>query len=174
MLANGREEACRHRSLGNRPPPAAPGKQFYLGLDKDMDRKGRPQPPVNPATGARAKPSHEVDGITELDGFMALLKEIDEAAAAQGVPASGATAEFAPGQYEINLKHEDDAIRAGDHAVMLRHLIGAISRKHNLLASFTAKPFVDQTGNGTHAAPLFGDGREGQQHSSTTAPKTVP
>ena len=122
--------------------------EFYL-LDKDMDRKGRPQPPINPATGAR-ETAHEVYGITELDGFMGLLKDIDEAAAAQGVPASGATAEFAPGQYEINLKHEDDVVRAGDHAVMLRHLIGTIARKHNFLASFMAKPFVDQTGNGMH------------------------
>ena len=122
--------------------------EFYL-LDKDMDRKGRPQPPVNPATGVR-ETAHEVYGITELDGFMGLLKDIDEAAAAQGVPASGATAEFAPGQYEINLKHEDDAVRAGDHAVMLRHLIGALARKHSFLASFMAKPFVDQTGNGMH------------------------
>src|SRR5690554_3625944 len=122
--------------------------EFYL-LDKDMDRKGRPQPPINPATGAR-ETAHEVYGITELDGFMGLLKDIDEAAAAQGVPASGATAEFAPGQYEINLKHEDDVVRAGDHAVMLRHLIGALARKHNFLASFMAKPFVEQTGNGMH------------------------
>ena len=122
--------------------------EFYL-LDKDMDRKGRPQPPVNPATGVR-ETAHEVYGITELDGFMGLLKDIDEAAAAHGVPASGATAEFAPGQYEINLKHEDDAVRAGDHAVMLRHLIGALARKHSFLASFMAKPFVDQTGNGMH------------------------
>lgn len=48
--------------------------EFYL-LDKDMDRKGRPQPPINPATGAR-ETAHEVYGITELDGFMGLLKEI--------------------------------------------------------------------------------------------------
>jgi glutamine synthetase len=66
------------------------------------------------------------------------------------VPASGATAEFAPGQYEINLKHEDDVVLAGDHAIMLRHLIGTVSRKHNFLASFMAKPFVNQTGNGMH------------------------
>lgn len=129
-------------------PIAACEFEFYI-LDKDLDRKGRPQAPINPATGLR-ETANEVYGITELDGFMGLLKEIDEAAAAQGVPASGATAEFAPGQYEINLKHEDDVVRAGDHAIMLRHLIGAIARKHNFLASFMAKPFVDQTGNGLH------------------------
>ncbi|MDO8838467.1 MAG: glutamine synthetase family protein [Parvibaculum sp.] len=122
--------------------------EFYI-LDKDLDRKGRPQAPINPATGYR-ETANEVYGITELDGFMGLLKDIDEAAAAQGVPASGATAEFAPGQYEINLKHEDDVLRAGDHAIMLRHLVGAIARRHNFTSSFMAKPFVDQTGNGLH------------------------
>lgn len=122
--------------------------EFYV-LDKDRDRKGLPQPPVNPATGLR-ETANEVYGITELDGFMALLKDIDEAAAAQGVPASGATAEYAPGQYEINLNHEEDVMAAADHAVMLRHIIGAITRKHNFIASFMAKPFVGQTGNGLH------------------------
>ncbi|MBI1261442.1 MAG: glutamine synthetase [Rhizobiales bacterium] len=133
--------------------------EFYV-LDKDRDRKGLPQPPVNPATGLR-ETANEVYGITELDGFMALLKDIDEAAAAQGVPASGATAEYAPGQYEINLNHENDVLAAGDHAVMLRHIIGAITRKHNFIASFMAKPFVGLTGNGlhVHTSVLDKDGR---------------
>lgn len=122
--------------------------EFYV-LDRDRDRRGLPQPPINPATGQR-ETANEVYGITELDGFMSLLKDIDEAAAAQGVPASGATAEYAPGQYEINLNHEDDVLLAGDHAIMLRHLIGAIARKHNFIASFMAKPFVGQAGNGLH------------------------
>ena len=122
--------------------------EFYV-LDRDRDRKNLPQAPINPATGVR-ETANEVYGITELDGFMGLLKEIDEAAAAQNVPASGATAEFAPGQYEINLNHENDVLLAGDHAIMLRHLIGAITRKHNFVASFMAKPFANQTGNGLH------------------------
>tara|TARA_R110000868_G_scaffold12110_2_gene58669 strand:- start:1381 stop:2772 length:1392 start_codon:yes stop_codon:yes gene_type:complete len=122
--------------------------EFYV-LDRERDRKNLPQAPINPATGVR-ETANEVYGITELDGFMGLLKEIDEAAAEQGVPASGATAEFAPGQYEINLNHENDVLLAGDHAVMLRHLIGAITRKHNFVASFMAKPFANQTGNGLH------------------------
>lgn len=133
--------------------------EFYV-LDKDRDRKGLPQPPINPATGLR-ETANEVYGITELDGFMALLKDIDEAAAEQGVPASGATAEYAPGQYEINLNHEDDVLAAGDHAIMLRHIIGAITRKHNFIASFMAKPFVGLTGNGlhVHTSVLDKDGR---------------
>src|SRR5690606_29097645 len=113
------------------------------------DPRGRPMPPINPATGVR-ETANEVYGIAELDGFMTLLKDIDAAAKAQRVPASGATAEYAPGQYEINLKHEADVVTAGDHAIMLRHLIGAVARNHNFTASFMAKPFVEQAGNGLH------------------------
>ena len=122
--------------------------EFYL-LDPLADEKGRPRPPINPATGER-ETANEVYGIAELDGFMDFLRDIDDSAEAQGVPASGATAEFAPGQYEINLKHERDALAAADHAVMLRHLIGAVARAHKFYASFMAKPFEDQTGNGMH------------------------
>lgn len=122
--------------------------EFYV-LDSQRDAKGRPQAPINPATGER-ETANEVYGITELDGFMALLTNIDEAAEAQGVPASGATAEYAPGQYEINLKHETDVLRACDHAVMLRHLVSAVTRKHGFISSFMAKPFANQTGNGLH------------------------
>lgn len=133
--------------------------EFYI-LDRHRDAQNRPQPPINPATGVR-ETANEVYGIAELDGFMELLKDIDEAAQEQSVPASGATAEFAPGQYEINLKHEDNVFAAADHAIMLRHLIGAVARKHNFTASFMAKPFADQAGNGlhVHCSVLDKDGR---------------
>ena len=129
-------------------PVAAAEFEFYL-LDQARDEQGFPQPPINPATGERES-ANEVYGISELDGFADLLTEIDEAARAQGIPASGATAEFAPGQYEINLHHVDSVLKAGDDAVMLRHLIWLIARKHGFLASFMAKPYMDQAGNGMH------------------------
>jgi len=122
--------------------------EFYI-LDRHRNAQNLPQPPVNPATGVR-ETANEVYGIAELDGFMELLKDVDAAAKKQNVPASGATAEFAPGQYEINLKHEDDIFAAADHAVMLRHLIDAVARTHNFTASFMAKPYADQAGNGLH------------------------
>ena len=133
--------------------------EFYV-LDRERDRKGLPQAPINPATGQR-ETANEVYGITELDGFMALLKDIDEASAEQGVPASGATAEFAPGQYEINLNHEHDAVRAGDHAIMLRHLIGAITRKHKLHRELHGEALC-RTDRQRASRPLLSARREGQ------------
>ena len=66
------------------------------------------------------------------------------------MPANIATAEFAPGQYEINLHHVDDAIAAADHAALLRHIIRSVAQRHGVEASFMPKPFLEQTGNGMH------------------------
>lgn len=140
-------------------PVVAAEFEFYL-LDPQPGEEGEPLPPINPATGEREY-GNELYGITELDGFSALLKDIDEFAIEQNVPATAATAEFAPGQYEINLRHESDVLAAADHAVMLRHLISAAARKHGFRASFMAKPYADQTGNGCHmhVSLLDKDGR---------------
>jgi len=59
-------------------------------------------------------------------------------------------ADYAPGQFEINLKHRDDAVAACDDAVMLKRAIKSIAERQGMLASFMAKPFVDQAGSGMH------------------------
>lgn len=142
-----RQVLARFEEKGWHPVVAAEF-EFYL-LDTQMDEDGCPQPPINPATGEREF-ANELYGILELDGFGALLNDISDYADIQGVPATAATAEFAPGQYEINLRHEKDPLAAADHAVMLRHLIMAAARRHGFYASFMAKPYMDQTGNGCH------------------------
>jgi glutamine synthetase len=133
--------------------------EFYL-LDPVSDERGRPRPPLNPATGER-ETSNQVYGLSELDGYTELLRDIGGFAEAMQVPASAAVAEFAPGQYEINLTHGPDPLRAGDHGVLLRYLISAAAKAHGHRASFMAKPFLDQTGNGCHihASVLDGEGR---------------
>ncbi|MBP7309514.1 MAG: hypothetical protein KA959_09350, partial [Polaromonas sp.] len=49
-----------------------------------------------------------------------------------------------------NLKHRDDAVGACDDAILLKRVIKSVAEKQNLLASFMAKPFVEQAGSGTH------------------------
>ncbi len=140
-------------------PVSAVEFEFYL-LDPKPDAKGRPQPPINPSTGNREK-SNQVYGLTELDGFGDLLRDIGTYATGLGVPASAAVAEFAPGQYEINLKHGPEPLRSADQGILLRYLIGAAAREHGLRASFMAKPYLNQVGNGchVHTSLLDVDGR---------------
>ena len=122
--------------------------EFYL-LDQERDAAGLPQPPISPATGRR-EASLQVYGIQEIDGFAAFLRDVEAAGEVQKVPANIATAEFAPGQYEINLHHVDDAMAAADHAALLRHIIKSVAQRHGIEASFMPKPFLEQTGNGMH------------------------
>ncbi len=139
-------------------PVSAVEFEFYL-LDQKPDPDGRPLAPINPSTGDRER-SNQVYGLSELDGFSDLLRDISVFAADLSVPASAAVAEFAPGQYEINLKHGPDPLRSADHGILLRYLIGAAARAHGFRASFMAKPYVDQVGNGCHIHTSLLDGDE--------------
>src|SRR3546814_16645293 len=58
--------------------------------------------------------------------------------------------EFAPGQFEITLRHKPDALRACDDAIMYKRLVKAIAQAHGLEATFMAKPFAQQAGSGMH------------------------
>ena len=139
--------AAKFAETGLRPVMAFE-LEFYL-LDRARDAQGRPQAPVLPSTGERDA-STQVYSIELLDDFAAFFGEVEDAAAVQQVPASVATAEFAPGQYEINLRHVDDPLAAADHCALLRNIVRRVAGRHGLEATFMSKPFADRTGNGTH------------------------
>jgi glutamine synthetase len=88
-----------------------------------------------------------MDDLEAKDAFFATL---DGFAEAQGLPAKGAVAEYAPGQFEVNLGHVSPALTAADHAFMLKRAVKAAARAHDLSATFMAKPFADQAANGLH------------------------
>lgn len=88
-----------------------------------------------------------LDDLALIDPFLA---DVDRACHEQNLPAGTALAEYAPGQFEINLNHVDNAVLACDHAVLLKRVIKAVARQHELAASFMAKPFADFAGCGLH------------------------
>lgn len=137
----------RLRTMGLRPVVAFELEFYLFAPERASD--GRPQPPLAPQSTERER-STQVYGLRELDAFGAFLEDVAEACRAQRLPASVATKEYAPGQFEINLYHVDDALRAADHCALLRHLVRGVARRHGLLASFMAKPSEHHTGNGMH------------------------
>ena len=78
-----------------------------------------------------------------LDGFAAMFADVEEAGRIQNVPASVATSEFAPGQYEINLRHVSDPLMAADHCALLRNLVQRVAMRHGMEATFMEKPTWD-------------------------------
>ena len=132
---------AQFKSLGLKPVVAFE-LEFYL-LDKNRDEYGKPVP----AGGANKT---HVYGIPDLDLFGRLFDDINKNCKMQNIPATTASSEFAAGQYEINLKHTDDLLKAADDAAMLRRIIKETSERHGYEATFMAKPFLEETGNGMH------------------------
>ncbi|GGA76075.1 glutamine synthetase [Arenimonas soli] len=129
-------------------PVVAVELEFYL-LDAALDAQGRPQVARNPATGERNH-STQVYYIQDLDDYRGFTDDVSAACQAQGIPADTAVAEYAPGQFEINLRHRADALQACDDALMLKRAVKAVAAKRGLMASFMAKPFAGQAGSGAH------------------------
>ena len=129
-------------------PVVAVEMEFFL-IDRERVGYGAPQPPLSPVTGTRAY-STQVYGMSELEEYSGFLEDIGAACKAQGIPADTAVAEYAPGQYEVNLHHETDALSACANAILLKRVIKAIALKHGMEATFMAKPYDDQAGSGTH------------------------
>ena len=129
-------------------PVVAVELEFYL-FDAHLDADGKPRTPVNPVTGRRSS-STQVYYMEDLNDYRGFTDAVSAACKAQGIPADTAVAEYAPGQFEINLKHRDDALLACDDAVMLKRAIKAVAQQQGVQASFMAKPFAEQAGNGLH------------------------
>ncbi|MFL6689850.1 MAG: glutamine synthetase family protein [Alphaproteobacteria bacterium] len=129
-------------------PVCALELEFYL-VDRARLPDGAPQPPLDPRTGARESTA-SVYGVDDLDRFQAFLSALDEAAERTGLPVSATSKEYAPGQFEANLKHQSEARLAADHAVLLQQIVKAAARANVLDATFMAKPYADRAGSGLH------------------------
>lgn len=144
--------------------------EFYL-FDRECDAEGRPLVPPSARFGRRPRTievySH--DRLAEEGGF---LEQAVCFAEALGLGIVAVDAEFAPGQFEINLSHTDDAVRAADHALLLKRCVRAAAAAAGRRASFMAKPFEDRSGSGMHVhvslydaagRNLFGETEKGEE-----------
>ena len=121
--------------------------EFYLldGKAKEPTQRASQVPGLG-----RPQPGPQVYHPDDLWDVEQFLNDLYDYCDAQGIPADTATSEFAPAQFEINLKHVDDPVLACDHAVLLKRAIKATALKHGLVACFMAKPFAEDAGSGLH------------------------
>jgi len=129
-------------------PCVAPELEFFL-IDKERSAEGNIQPPRSPKTGER-EANVQVYGIQELDHYSDFVNDVMKWSKALNVPADTAIAEYAPGQFEINLKHSTDVVATCDQSLMLKRIVKAAAESHGFEATFMAKPFIEHAGNGMH------------------------
>jgi len=108
-----------------------------------------PTPPTSKRNKRQAEGT-QVYGMSELDDFYDFLEEINKFCIVQNIPASTASSEFAPGQFEINLNSTTDLLKAADDSVLLRRLVKETAIKHGYEATFLSKPYLNEAGSGMH------------------------
>lgn len=126
-------------------PVCAMELEFFL-----IDDSGKSlQVPPSPRSGKRRKAA-EILSIRALDAFDTFFTDLYDACEAMDIPADTAISEAGLGQFEINLMHCDDALRAADDAWLFKMLVKGLARRHGFAASFMAKPYPEYSGNGLH------------------------
>lgn len=135
---------ARYKALGL-TPVAATEMEFYL-----IDDSGREiKQPRSPLSGKR-RPGAEILSLRALDAFDDFFNDLYDACEVMDIPAEAAISEAGTGQFEVNLEHVPNALKAADDAWLFKMLVRGIARNHGMAASFMAKPYDDYAGNGLH------------------------
>lgn len=137
----------RYRRLGL-TPVVATELEFYL-MAADWQEARVPLPPA--ALTYRGEPNgfqlYDMDAVDLLGDYLETLRAY---ARAQGLPADATTAEFGPGQFEVNLLHRADALAAADDCIGLKRIAAQAARQHGLKSTCMAKPYTEHAGSGLH------------------------
>lgn len=126
-------------------PVVATELEFFL-ID---DSGGQLRVPPSPRSGKR-RTGAETLSLRALDAFDRFFTALYEACEAMDIPADTAISEAAPGQFEINLMHQPDPLKAADDAWLFKLLVKGLARRYGFAGSFMAKPYENWNGSGMH------------------------
>ena len=137
-------------------PVVATELEFFL-----IDDSGRQlRVPPSPRSGKR-RTGGEVLSLRALDAFDQFFTRLYDACEMMDIPADTAISEAGPGQFEINLWHQPDAMKAADDTWLFKMLVKGLARQFGFAGSFMAKPYDAFSGSGLHMhfSVLDRDGR---------------
>lgn len=145
-------------------PVVATEMEFFI-----IDDSGKTlRVPPSPRSGKR-RTGAETLSLRALDAFDQFFTQLYDACEAMDIPADTAISEAALGQFEINMMHQPDPLKAADDAWFFKMLTKGVARQFGFAASFMAKPYDVWSGSGLHmhfslldaeGQNLFDDGTE--------------
>src|SRR6266566_3148090 len=151
---------ARYRERGL-VPIVGPEVEFFL-LRRDEHGGLQPyftQPAMVYTTGCLSDPAGVVRTLLEAAGEM-------------GLHALAASAEFSPGQFEINLLH-GEALDAANRAFRFKTMVKEIAARSGLLATFMGKPLVHEAGSGLHLHVSLNDEQERNAFDQPDAKESI-
>src|ERR1700754_3812113 len=139
-------------------PVVAPEIEFYLVATNDD-----PDYPLHPPKGRSGRSilggqGYSIAGINEFDE---LIDDIYHFSEKQGLEIDTLIHEEGPAQLEINLRN-GDPIELADQVFMFKRTIREAALKHNIYATFMAKPIQGQPGSAMHIHQSVVDKKTGK------------
>ncbi|MET3662686.1 glutamine synthetase family protein [Aquamicrobium ahrensii] len=139
-------------------PVVAPEIEFYL-VHKNPD----PDYPLTPPVGRSGRAigggaGYSIAGVNEFDE---LIDDIYHFSESQGLEIDTLIHEEGAGQLEINLRH-GDPVELADQVFMFKRTIREAALKHNIYATFMAKPIQGQPGSAMHIHQSIIDKKTGR------------
>ncbi len=134
----------RFSNIGWRPVVAAELEFSLVSYSSEGIRHTCPIPAGDAPIGGN------LYGVDVLAVHAEMLEDIRRSSEILELPFDGIVKESAPSQYEINMQHVDNPVLAADQIQSMKRLIKGVAHKHGLIASFMAKPFENEAGNGMH------------------------
>ena len=139
-------------------PVVAPEIEFYL-VQKNPD----PDYPLTPPVGRSGRAigggaGYSIAGVNEFDE---LIDDIYHFSESQGLEIDTLIHEEGAGQLEINLRH-GDPVELADQVFMFKRTIREAALKHDIYATFMAKPIQGQPGSAMHIHQSIIDKKTGR------------
>jgi glutamine synthetase len=127
-------------------PIVAPELEFFLvQINTDPDL------PLLPPVGrsGRAETGRQSYGIDATNEFDPIFEDVYDFCEAQDIDIDTLTHEAGAAQMEINFNH-GEALRLADQAFLFKRTVRQAAMRHNIYATFMAKPLANQPGSSMH------------------------
>ena len=146
-------------------PVVAPEVEFYL-VNKNTDPDYELMPPKG-RSGRRevARLSFSIDAVAEFEDF---VEDMYDFADAQKLDVDTLIHENGAAQMEINFRHGDPLAMA-DQAFIFKRTVRETALKHNMYATFMAKPMQREPGSALHLHQSVLDAKSGRNIFSDDA-----
>ncbi len=127
-------------------PVIAPEMEFFF-----VARNTDPNMPIVPPIGRTGRPAaaRQAYSISAVDEYGKVIDDIYDFAEAMGLEIDGMMQEGGAGQVEINLVH-GDALNLADQVFYFKRMIREAALRHDMFATFMAKPIEGEPGSAMH------------------------
>ena len=139
-------------------PVVAPELEFYL-----VKRNPDADYPLEAAVGrsGRKEPGGQAYGIDAANDFDPIVEDIYDYCEAQELDVDTLSHESGPAQLEINFNH-GDPLDLADQVFLFKRTVRQAALKHDMYATFMAKPHANEPGSSMHIHQSVLDLRSGK------------